>query len=300
MANPVLEAARANKYDEFYTYYDDIEKELNNYKEFFFNASIYCPCDTSESNFFKYFINNFKEFNLIQLCASALNLGITTYTGNGTIQYENNPAIYGQGDILSDIVKKRIKQYDVICTNPPFSLLKNFIEILVNLNKKFIIIANENVLINPRVFPYIMSGQCTTGINKIKSFFTDTGEERKFGNIVWLTNLPIKKEYHIFNLTKEYDPDKYPTMENYEAINVDRIKDIPKDYDGVMGVPITYLKNHNPNQFEILGYAGGTTKTSGQNYDVPYYPHPDDRGGNAMVNGVRKFGRVFIKKIVDN
>ena len=297
MANPFLESARALKNDEFYTYYTDIEKELINYKEFLMNTNICCPCDTNESNFFKYFVNNAENYNLKSVCASSLTSGkYIYYCDSKKIEHINT----SNGNILSNEMANFMKNYDIICTNPPFSILKEFIEILTSINKKFIIIANENVLINPRIFPYMMKEEYTTGYSQIKSFFTDKGEEKKFGNIIWLTNLPIKKKYHIFNLTKYYNQENYPFMDNYEAINVDKIKDIPLDYKEAMGVPITYLKNHNPNQFKILGYAGGTTKNSGQNYNIKYTPHPDDRGGNAIVKGTRKYGRVFIKNISEN
>jgi len=295
MANDILMRARITKNDEFYTYYDDIKNELEHYIDLFKDKSVYCPCDTENSNFFQFFMDHFKDFKLTEVCASSLNNGINYYVGTGySVHLDYEP---GTGDIFGPYVREKLEKYDIICTNPPFSLLKDFIELLVKLNKKFLIVANENVLVNPRVFPYIMNDFIKTGINRIKSFKSPAGEDIKFGNIIWLTNLSIDKPYHTFQLKKQYSPENYPKMENYEAINVDKIVDIPCDYNGVMGVPITYLKNHNPNQFKILGYAGGTTKNSGQNYTVKYTPHPDDHGGSAMVNGTRKYGRVFIQHV---
>lgn len=156
---------------------------------------------------------------------------------------------------------------------------------------------NENVLAHPLVFPLIKEEKLTTGFNKIKSFITPNGEEKNFGNTLWLTNLPINKVRPQLNLSKSYSPMLYPKMENYDAINVDKVTDIPFDYKGIMGVPVTYLNKHCPDQFKILGLAGGTTKNSGQNYSVTYTPHPNDRGGNAIVNGQRKYVRVFIQRI---
>ena len=139
MANKTLELARARKNDEFYTKYEDIENELKYYKKFFINQAIYCPCDTNESNFFKFFLNNFKEFQLIKLCASSLHQGVNIYSGVGSIQFQTN-LNDNDGNILQEEVQSRMQHYDIICTNPPFSLLKDFISILMSLNKKFIIL----------------------------------------------------------------------------------------------------------------------------------------------------------------
>ena len=189
-----------------------------------------------------------------------------------------------------------MRQYDLIVTNPPFSVLKDFIFMLHELNLKYILVANENVLVSTKIFPLVKDEIIHTGYTKIKEFNTPEGIQ-KFGNIIWITNLPIEKQNPPLPLSKYYDPNLYPKYENYDAINIDKLKDIPLDYNGVMGVPITYLSKHAPSQFKILGYVGGTTKNNGLNFDVPYIPHPDDRGGNGMVNGIRKYGRVFIQKV---
>ena len=202
----------------------------------------------------------------------------------------------GNGDFFNEEMKELRAKADIIVTNPPFSCLKEIITTLIKEEKDFILVGNENVFSNRQIFPLIKDNKIRIGFTKIKQFFTDTGEIKKFGNIVWITNLPINKPQDDLNLTKKYSSDLYPKYENYDAINVDRLTDIPVDYEGVMGVPITYI-NKQSSEFEIVGFAGGVTRKNGLNYEVPYYPHPDDRGGNGIVNGIRKYARVLIRRI---
>ena len=155
----------------------------------------------------------------------------------------------------------------------------------------FLLIGNENCYDNPRVFPYIKDNKIKTGFTKPKFFITPDGTQQRLGNIQWLTNLNIEKENQL-KLTKNYSPELYENYDNYEAINVDRVADIPIDYYGIMGVPITYISKHNPKFFEILGNTKKTMK-----YNVPYIEGFNDHGGNGMVKGKLKYSRIFIQRI---
>lgn len=288
MGNDVLTRAKQARNDEFYTYYQDIKDELQHYTDFFRDQRVYCPCDSRESNFWKYLCDNYEALKLKSLGRSSINDTYEIYGQKETMQLEN-------GNFFSQEVQDILSNYDLIVTNPPFSVVKQFVSMLEELHLKYILVANENVFISAKIFPLIKKNKIRIGYTRIKEFNTPEGP-RKFGNIIWITNLPIIKENQPLPLTAHYDPDLYPEYENYAAINVDRVTAIPCDYDGVMGVPVTYLNKHCPSQFEIVGYAGSITKKNGLNYDVPYWPHSEDRGGDGMVNGVRKYARVLIKR----
>lgn len=289
MGNEILMRAQQARNDEFYTYYQDIKDELQHYTNFFENQRVYCPCDSRESNFWKYFCDNYEVLKLKSLGRSAINDIYEVYGQETGLKLTN-------GNFFGEEIQNIFPRYDLVVTNPPFSVLKEFVPMLEKLHLKYILVANENFLISSKIFPLIKENKIHIGYTRIKEFSTPNGP-RQFGNIIWVTNLPIEKQNAPLPLTKHYTPEAYPTYDNYAAINVDRLKDIPCDYDGVMGVPITYLNKHVPSQFKILGFAGGTAKNNGLNYDVPYTPHPDDHGGNSMVNGKRKYGRILIQKI---
>lgn len=299
--NDNLHKALKNKDDEFYTYYTDVEAEVKNYIAHFIGKTVFLNCndaDGDKSAFWDYFVNNFAILQLKELIATSYNpngnaimkvyngseITITTLNGNG--------AYYSEESL--DILQKA----DIVVTNPPFSLFRDLVKILIDNNKLFLLIGNENTFASTEMFPLIKDGKVWTGLNKVKKFKRQDEPDREFGNVCWFTNLSNNKQNEELNLIKTYSPDNYPVYDNYyTAINVDTLADIPKDYDGIMGIPISYLGKYNPNQFQILGLAAGNSKANGLYYDVPHIDSPLERGGCGVVNGVRKYSRVFVKRV---
>lgn len=301
MANKNLHEAKTNKNDEFYTQLTDIEKELIHYKEHFKNKTILCNCDDPRvSNFFHYFSYSFETLGLKKL--------ITTCYKNQTMdlfsQNKSEKAIYliyegakqngrvpeltdigikelqGDGDFRSQECIELLKEADIVVTNPPFSLFREYVEQLVKYNKKFIIIGSQNALTYKETFKLIKENKLWLGYTFVKTFAKPDGTTQTFGNICWFTNLEIKKRHEDLILYKKYKPEEYPKYDNYDAINIDKVANIPIDYEGVMGVPITFLDKYNPKQFEILG----------NEYDL------NIEKGRGYINGKRLYGRIFIKK----
>lgn len=294
--NDNLHKALKNKNDEFYTYYADIEKECKLYSHFYQNKIIYLPADDENSNFLQFFINNYEVFGLKQIIA-------TSYIENGIgkkIEYTGKEIkvsnLKGNGDFRSEECVLLLAKSDIIITNPPFSLFRELVTLINQFGKNFLLVGNENTFASTEIFPLFKEGLLSTGYNKIKEFVQPDGSVKKFGNIGWFTNLPIKKENSILSLTAEYSPENYPKYDNYDAINVDKLTLIPKDYYGIMGVPISFLTKYDPQQFTLLGLAAGNSKTHKLYYTVPYQQSPLDRGGCGVVKGQRKYSRVFIQR----
>ena len=250
--NTNLYNARTYPNDEFYTQYIDIEKECQHYVEHFSGRWLYLPCDTEDSNFWKYFVDHFNEYGLKRLTATHINLDGTSsyrldYNGTETLK----TALNGNGDFMSEECSRIKDECDIVITNPPFSLFKEFIIWLDG--KKFLIIGNINGIIYKEVFPLIKDNKIWLGISKRSMEFIVPDDRKKVNvNSVWYTNLDHKKRHKVLELTKTYNPTEYPRYDNYSAIEVGKVKDIPKDYDGVMGVPITFIDKYNPQQFEIV------------------------------------------------
>ena len=230
--NDNLNKARVIKNDEFYTQLPDIENELKHYKEHFKDKIVYCNCDTEDSNFIKYFRDNFKELELKELLYTGLPI-----------------------DFRSEESIELLKEADIIVTNPPFSLFREYIAQLMKYKKKFLVIGNMNFIICKDVFKHIMDKELWLGVSKVKEFLTSEKEIKKFGNIMWFTNLKHNKQNEELILTKTYNEKDYPKYANYNAIEVSKVANIPVNYEGVMGVPITFLDKYNPEQFEILGFV---------------------------------------------
>ena len=242
---------------------------------------------------------NFAVFQLKELIATSYNPEggaiVKTFDGsNVTIKPLDGTGAYSSAESLEILDK-----VDIVVTNPPFSLFRDLVEILVNKNKLFLLIGNENTFASTEMFPLIKDGKVWTGLNKVKRFKRQNEDDREFGNVCWFTNLSNNKQNEELVLTKTYSPDNYPFYDNYyTAINVDALADIPKDYYGIMGIPISYLGKYNAKQFEILGLAAGNSKANKLFYDVPHIDSPLERGGCGVVNGVRKYSRVFVKRKV--
>ena len=290
--NSNLQKQKTAKNDEFYTQLTDIEKELGNYENLFKNKVVLCNCDDPRvSNFFKYFSLNFEKLGLKKLIGTCYqNQNMNSFTKHESskglmLEYlgdkNNNKMpddheiecikLESDGDFRSEECIKYLKQADVVCTNPPFSLFREYIAQLEQYNKKYIIIGNQNAITYKEVFPLIQQNKLWLGIS-IHSGDREFGipdnyiprsaslrvddKGKKFVRVVgvrWFTNLDYKERHNELFLFKEYDKKEYPSYDNYKAINVTKTKWIPKDYDGVMGVPITFLDKYNPDQFEIIG-----------------------------------------------
>ena len=308
-----LDNARRNKNDEFYTRYEDIEAEVMKYRKYFKNKIVYLPCDDpaeKKSEFWSFFVNNFDAFGLKKLIATHYSENGKAYkiwidgdtSKNGYIDDGDalQEDLEGNGDFRSPECIEILKECDIVCTNPPFSLFRDFVDLLITYKKQFLIIGNNNALTYQEVFSLIKNNMIWCGYTCNKTLTFKVGEGYKFdekltnqindGNkygkvpaITWFTNLPASKRNEEIILTKTYNELDYPMYDNYDGINVDKVVDIPKDYYGVMGVPITFINNYNPEQFEILGIMASTTITD-TNFGYPY------------INGKKKYARVLIKR----
>lgn len=252
-SNESLHTAKREKNDEFYTKYADIERELKHYLPYLKGKRIICPCDTVNSEFVKYFIENGSKIGIVSLAWSHISTG----TDFRNIDYSN---------------------YDVVITNPPFSLFREFIDTLEKNSMDYLVIGNKNAITYKEIFPLLQNNKMWIGVNNVTTFTKPDGTEQKFGNIGWFTNIPHHKRNEFIPLTKEYNPEIYFKYDNYNAIDVSKVADIPKDYNGCMGVPITFLDKYNPEQFEIIKFRKGD----------------DDK--DLCVNGKCPYFRIIIKK----
>lgn len=281
--NTDLNNAKKNKNDEFYTQLIDIEKEMSHYKDQFKGKVIYCNCDDSRvSHFFKYFYTNFSDLGLSKLISTCYKNKYTDkalhteFDGTSLTSKE----LQGDGDFRSSECVDILKQADIIVTNPPFSLFREHINQLTEHDKKFILLGNQNAIACKDVFKLIKDKKLWLGASihggdrefqvpydyPLYAWGSRTDEQgTKFVRVKgvrWFTNLDYGSRYADLELTETYTPDKYVTYENYNAINVDVTKLIPCDYDGIMGVPITFIDKWNPEQFEILGLSNECEFTS--------------------------------------
>lgn len=277
--NSNLTKAKNNKNDEFYTQITDIEKELKHYRTHFKDKTVFLNCDDPEySNFWRYFEMGFDLLGLKRLVATHYNDTSSTYRldlykEDGEFMKVKTD-LEGNGDFRSEESIDILKEADIVVTNPPFSLFRQYIAQLMEYDKSFIIIGNQNNITYKEVFPLLKDNKVWLGLNNgAMEFEVPNTEEyrkssgyrvdedghawRKFGNICWFTNLDYPQRHEELILWKTYSPEEYPSYDNYDAINVNKVKDIPVDYEGVMGVPITFLNKFNPEQFDILGLTTG-------------------------------------------
>jgi hypothetical protein len=341
MARSVLNKARRQKADEFYTQLPDIEKEIKNYKSQFRKKVVFCNCDDPEySNFYYFFVSNFDELGLKKLITTHFEIDKASYMfeyeGGADVQgdketvvkraiklgkkikltqnfqqgsqgdlFELEPERSYSGDFRSPECIELLKQSDIVVTNPPFSLFREYVELLIEYDKKFIIIGDLNALTYKEIFKLIKENKIWPGIDnggtkwfQVPSHYDIKTQSRikiengiKYfskGSIMWFTNLDHTKRHENIILCKYYSSNAYQNFDNYEAINIDKVTDIPMDYKGIMGVPITFVDKYNPDQFEIIGLIAGNIRglagiNSSNGKDGPY------------INGKLRYGRILIR-----
>lgn len=319
MANSNLTNAKTNKEDEFYTQLSDIEKELKHYKKHFKDKVVLCNCDDPRvSNFFHYFSYNFEKLGLKKLITTCYKNQerdlfsvndkeqaiYLEYNGDRNGDSVPNPEeigiheLKGDGDFRSEECIELLKEADIVVTNPPFSLFREYIAQLIEYDKKFLIIGNQNAITYKEVFSLFRENKIWLGYKAGDMAFTvpehyeeretrfwidETGQKwRSMGNICWFTNLDHTKRHEELILYKTYNENDYLKYDTYNAINVNKVAEIPIDFSGIMGVPITFLDKYNPNQFEIIGLDRYVD-------DNPHY------GRRFKINGKETYARILIK-----
>lgn len=284
--NKGLHNANKAKKDEFYTQMTDIEKELKYYKNHLRGKIIFCNCDDPKySNFWRYFELNFNHLGIKKLIATHYSETVPSYKLELEEVYDENghprlkttmTSLSGGGDFRSEECIEILKESDIVVTNPPFSLFREYVALLFKYNKKFIILGNQNALTYKEIFSLIKNNEIWLGgsihsgdrefrvpkdypLNTLGYRIDDNGEKYiRVKGVRWFTNLDYEERHETLILHKTYSEDEYPSYVNYDAINIDKTKDIPYDYDGIMGVPITFMDKYSPEQFEIiaLGITG--------------------------------------------
>ena len=327
--NANLQQAKRSKYDEFYTQLPDIEKELRHYKEHFRGKTVYANCDDpSVSRFFHFFSHKFESLGLKKLIAScyrsqerdqfsrhdtekAIWLEYDGARAGSRVPEPDDIGVHefrGDGDFRSAESIELLEQADIVVTNPPFSLFREYVAQLMEYDKKFLIIGNKNAVTYKEIFPLLMNDRLWLGVtpngqdmlfgipDDYAETLLSTAKEGsayrivdgvvkgRLGNAAWFTNLPHGRRNEELILWKRYSPDEYPHYDNYDAINVDLVADIPEDWGGAMGVPITFLDKYNPNQFEILGM------------DRPLMLDLTGKVSRFHVDGSEKYARIVIRK----
>lgn len=334
--NSNLQNAKASKNDEFYTRIEDIEQELYHYRQHFRGKTVYLNCDNPyRSDFFKYFTLNFDFLGLEKLICTnyssddlvdsdgkrvnekaykAVVTQVRDFTGDGRITFEDilksldngvNEIVEleGDGDFRSEECIDLLKESDIVVTNPPFSLFREYIGQLMEYKKKFLVIGNMNAITYKETFPLLKDNEMWLGYSspkrfKVSSILKDRKNVKEdesgeliasFGNILWFTNLDIPKRHISLTLAKRYTPEEYPKYDNYDAIEVSKVAHIPYNYEGVMGVPITFLTKYSPEQFEIIG----ATESEGTGFSEGL--HDGGAVKQGLVNGKRVYKRIFIR-----
>jgi hypothetical protein len=315
--NRILQNAKNARKDEFYTQLADIELELRHYKEQFKDKVVYCNCDDPRvSNFFHYFSYNFEQLGLKKLIATCYkSQEVDLFSQNDSeqaiyLEYEgdkNNSnvpereeigikTLLGDGDFRSQEAIQLLKQADIVVTNPPFSLFREYVTQLIEYDKKFLIIGNQNAITYKAIFPLIKENKIWLGygfkrnVAHFASHYDDTAADLdhqegmiRVSGVQWFTNLDVSKRHEDMILYKTYTSDEYPKYDDFDAIEVSKTSDIPMDYKGVMGVPITFLNKYNPDQFEIEGSLGS--------YGVDGY----SLASKIHINGRKCYARIAIR-----
>ncbi|MCB4234445.1 adenine-specific methyltransferase EcoRI family protein [Kaistella anthropi] len=317
--NKNLHQAKNAKKDEFYTQLADIENELKHYKDHFRGKTVFCNCDDPRvSNFFHYFSHRFESLGLKKLittCYKNQNMDLFSkhenekalkLEFNGDLNGNRIPdmveikkvELEGDGDFRSAESIELLKQADIVVTNPPFSLFREYVAQLVEYDKKFLIVGTQNSITTKEIFSLLKENKIWLGhkagdmsfivpdeyeMRDTRSWRDEKGNNwRSLGNTCWFTNLDHSKRHEELDLFKHYTPQEYPKYDNYDAINVNRVAEIPQDYKGVMGVPITFLDKYNPKQFELIGIDR-------------YVEDNPNFGKRFTINGKEIYARILIK-----
>lgn len=294
-ANANLHKAKDAKNDEFYTQLTDVAKELMHYKAHFKDKIVLCNCDDPTwSAFWKYFHLNFAELGLKKLISTHYDKTEPTYKMEYTGGDDNNievgvkTPLEGNGDFRNQECLDLLDESDIVVTNPPFSLFREYVAVLMEHEKKFLIIGNKNAITYKEFFPLLKDDEVWIGCTNVKEFLQPDGSIKKFGNIGWFTNLDVAKRHEKLILWKHYTPEEYPKYDNYDAINVDKVSEIPCDYDGVMGVPITFLDSFSPDQFEVLGLTTGRKDFDEISYPIKHYENVIQHNKDGSVTNGSK------------
>lgn len=302
--NTHLNVARKRKNDEFYTRRETIERELRFYEEELRGKVVYCNCDDYRySQFYSYFKENFDRFGLKELFSSNYSTVGEAYIARFDGISEHLTRLEGSGSYTGEDdeeIKDVLKFADVVVSNPPFSLFKDYIPFLVNKEKDFIVLGTINAVTYVDIFPLIRDSKVFPGNNfNIAEEFVVPEEYEEFvktrriedgrllskiSNIAWYSTF-LRKDREGVEGSVYYDPDLHPTYDNYEAIEVSRVKNIPKDFDGVMGVPVNFLSVYNPREFIIVGSNRGRSQCLNRYY-----------GRSSFINGKETYKRIFIKR----
>ncbi|KFX00115.1 adenine-specific methyltransferase EcoRI family protein [Pectobacterium carotovorum] len=324
--NKTLSKAKKAKKDEFYTQIVDIEREMQHYRDHFKGKVVYCNCDDPYiSAFFEYFTKNFEFLGLKKLvttCYKSQRIDLFSQNDSGEaikLEYAGGAPnslprpddigvtqLKGDGDFRSQECIDILKEADIVVTNPPFSLFREYVAQLASFEKKFIIIGNQNAITYKDVFPLIKENKIWLGYgfkrnmaHFIAPHYEDTASDYdhregmiRVSGVVWYTNLDHNKRHEEMILVQRYYGNEiaYPFYDNYNAIEVSRTQDIPFDYTGAMGVPITFLTKYNPDQFEIIG----ATESEGVGFSCGLW-HSDSRIAQAAINGQKVYKRLFIR-----
>lgn len=297
--NNNLTQAKKVKDDEFYTKRHDIEMELRHYEKHFKDKVVYLNCDDPErSEFWRYFVRQFNAWGLKGLIATHYDPNKENFTYSIELNREDvdielnvvpeelikKTPLESDGDFRSACCIELLKRADIVVTNPPFSLFREYIAQLIEYNKKFLVLGNKNSFTYKDIFPLLKEGKMWIGYTSPKSFIRPDGTEKNMSGLCrWFTNLEIEKRHNHLDLTGNYYNEKeYPHYDNYDAVEVGRVCMIPEDFEGVMGVPITYFDSHNPDDFELVGFLN---HGSGNIYDL----------AKPIINGKVKYKRLAIR-----
>jgi len=308
MGNYNLNNAKRAKADEFYTRLEDIEKELRHYD--FKGKKVYCNCDNpSMSNFYKYFKLNFNYLGIKELISTGYNSDGRGHYGHYDGITETIKDLKGNGDFRSEECIEFLKEADVVVTNPPFSLFREYVAQLMEYGKKFLIIGNMNAITYKEIFPYVKNNELWWGasihsgdrkfyvpdnypLNAATCGVDENGKRFvRVKGIRWWTNIENTTHSTPMDLYKKYSADEYPKYDNYDAINVDKTADIPMDYEGVMGVPITFLDKYCPTQFEIVDARDVALNDKQRNKSTYLIKDAD-----GAINGKPTYARICIRK----
>ena len=304
--NKFLHQAKRQKKDEFYTQLSDIEKELRHYKDYFRGKVVLCNCnDGEDSNFYRYFFLNFEQLGLKKLIGVTYRPYPTAENPALRVTFQNGVTgihrLKEDGDFRSAESIDLLKEADIVVTNPPFSLFREYIAQLMGHEKKFLVLGNMNAVTTKGLFSFIEKSKLWYGVSirsgdrefEVPEDYPLTAvtsrvdtRERKYVRVKgvrWFTNLDHEKRYEELVLYKNYSLEEYPTYDNYDAINVNKTKDIPKDYAEAMGVPITFLDKHNPDQFDVVGLDYSLTENS------------SGKGSRFKLGGKTLYARIVIK-----